>query len=213
MNVAGSGAAAHSYVDLPPPSSPATVCAFLNESDDSEGTSSTIEEKQHIHQQRIEQRSKQVALGKITAPYFIQQQQLAQGDDVPRPATPRADLNNTKRQFDARVRCWRRALHRLDPEGDKAREDCSPHTWTSPALQAAFDRLAYYYPAVRHPLELIEGDHRPPAPLVLDCIEAYFHEKRVGQNPAGYLQRLAADAVHLNFDRRLILRNCNDFGY
>lgn len=115
-------------------------------------------------QRRINQRSKQIIFGKVTQEYF----NLAQGHSVGElPRTPRTDLQDTKRQFDARSKAWRRALHSWGPPNIK-------QNWISPALQYAFDNLKDKYPEVKTPRDLIEGDTQAPPHETLQFINIFF---------------------------------------
>lgn len=71
---------------------------------------------------RVEQREKQVKIGKSTEGYarYLAAVPIADREEGnPRhPQTPRTDGASAKRAFDRTVRDWRRALHFYDPEGE-----------------------------------------------------------------------------------------------
>lgn len=74
-----------------------------------------------LYDRRLQQRIKQVGYGKETVGYqnYILQVPHHCRDPLERearhPVTPRVDLSVSKRQFDASLRRWRRALHQWDP--------------------------------------------------------------------------------------------------
>eukprot|EP00923_Selenidium_pygospionis_P048467 GHVN01083383.1.p1 GENE.GHVN01083383.1~~GHVN01083383.1.p1 ORF type:complete len:715 (+),score=194.58 GHVN01083383.1:628-2772(+) len=86
---------------------------------------------------RVEQRKKQLSIGKCTQGYRNYQRLVTHRSEDD-PVTPLADRKESKKEFDTKVRHWRKQLHRFD--NDKLPE--MEHSFSSPQTTAAVSSSA-----------------------------------------------------------------------
>ena len=72
-------------------------------------------------QRRLEQRQKQIDLGKKTLSYYFYNKKVARAERMRgvHPSTPRKTQVCSKRSWDGQVRKWRRMLHEYDPKTEQ----------------------------------------------------------------------------------------------